>query len=160
MESLASRRSEFGEEMKAADSHCSPSMEEITRIAPSGDTCCEPSLKAQNHRSRKKIRSVNALCLASSQIRRAETSSNPPSSCPINHACPATTHHAPNKHKDRHCARTLTGTGMSKVLTCGDRFCEFIIIWEGLEERSGIGMIAVLRLNPKELCISAGERFA
>lgn len=49
---------------------------------------------------------------------------------------------------------------MSKVLTCGDRFCEFIIIWEGLEERSGIGMIAVLGLNPKELSVSAGTRNA
>ena len=50
MESLASRRSEFEEVMRAAVSHLSPSVEVMIRSEPSGDACCEPSLKAQNQR--------------------------------------------------------------------------------------------------------------
>src|SRR5690242_14269495 len=63
----------------------------MTRIAPSGATWPPPSRKTQNHRSRNRIRSVNALCGARSQIRRASTTrAARVTSWPVAPGCPRT----------------------------------------------------------------------
>src|SRR5438128_11268745 len=70
---LASRKSPFGCVNNAADAQSLPSFEVMTRSAPSGEMWAVPSRKTQNHLLLNRIRSVNALCEARSQIFRFST---------------------------------------------------------------------------------------
>ena len=58
-----------------------PSSDVISRSDPSGDTCLLPSRNTQYHRPSCRIRSVNALCGAWSQIRRTSSSRGSETSC-------------------------------------------------------------------------------
>src|SRR5882762_5122265 len=71
---LGSRRSPSPRFSVAARSHFSASVEVRTQMAPSGETWASPSRNVQNQRFLKKVRSVKALCLASSEILITPTS--------------------------------------------------------------------------------------
>src|ERR1035438_5486592 len=91
---------------RAADSQCSPSVEVITRILPLPRTWPSASRKVQNHLPPKRVRSVNALCGAASQIFFTETSCGTSAGAPESRGQMNTDRHSATKPQPN-CAKRL-----------------------------------------------------